>query len=131
MSAPTDEPKLSRRDKIDAELAGCVDDHELIRKLLRQIDQRAPGLLSVTGEIRNHLLDLGQRYNRMRIEMSVSVMVGDGEFEAPSACRGQRTLSELPMFARLDESPETRARFIQTLHEVGDRTLDADGEEVA
>ena len=135
---------LSRRDKIEAELAGCVKDHEGIRAMLQRIDKQSPGLMSVTGEIRNLLLDLGQRYHRLRLEMTVSVMVGDGEFESPSAGRGQRPVNELPMFVglseggdrvdlvdRIDESEATRARFIESLHHVADYTLDADGEEAA
>lgn len=128
----TTDPKLSRRDKMQAELSGCVEDHEKIRGLLKRIDAQAPGLMPVTGEIRNFLLDLGQRYNRMRTEMAVSVMVGDGEFDAPSACGGQRPVNELELFVGMrdrndrddgiDEAAVRRA-FERELAKCGDDTL--------
>lgn len=129
-----EEPQLSRRDKIEAELTGCVDDHEKIRELLRRIDAKAPGLIPLTQEIRNHILDLGQRYHRLRSEMAVSHMVGDGEFEAPSAGRGQRPVNELELFVGLrhsiDESDEMRQRFAHQLEMIGDDTLVDDEQNV-
>lgn len=124
MSTGVPEPKLSRRDKIEGELTACVNDHEGIRKLLQQIDKAAPGLIRHTAEIRNHLLDMGQRYHRIREEMTVSTMVGEQEFGQRGAAGGQRPLNELPMFVGLDESPATRARFAQELAHIADDTLD-------
>lgn len=120
----TTEPKLSRRDKIEGELRACVNDHEAIRKLLQRIDAAAPGLIRHTAEIRNHLLDMGQRYHRIREEMAVSAMVGEQEFGQRGAAGGQRPVNELPMFVGLDESPATRAQFARQLQKIGDDTLD-------
>ena len=122
----TTDPKLSRRDKIEGELAACVGDHEGIRKLLKLIDKAAPGLIRHTAEIRNHLLDMGQRYHRIREEMTVSTMVGEAEFGQRGAAGGQRPVNELALFVGLDESPETRRAFAHQLEVIGDDTLRGD-----
>ena len=135
----TTEPKLSRRDKMQAELSGCVDDHEKIRGLLKRIDTQAPGLMPLTGEIRNFLLDLGQRYNLMRTEMAVSVMVADGEFDAPSACGGQRPVNELELFQGVPAVPmlpthpirDESAAFARELARASDDTLKDDLSDLA
>ena len=112
---------MTLRDEVEVELKGAVDEHERIRTALKRIDASWPGAGDFTLEIRHALMAVNHRYGAIRQSLAKEQMLG--RMEPPTV---QRSVGTLELFADqpAELSAGERERMVQTLHRVGDDSLD-------
>ena len=102
----------------------CMDCLGRMRGIIKRLTEAAPGLLSLTMELRHEMMDLTSRLQALRCTQAAQRMTG----EAPPL-REQAPIAEMPLFAHKNGhvlTPLDVERMRETLHRAGDHTLDGE-----